>query len=594
MSDTIVLVRQDGSRTALALDTSPPEIIGAGGYHAAYQDERYSFELYGESFVSECWVRLSVGSVSLRMRQGRIVGVPDALRLDPEDDMSAYPFRLQYGLAGISVSLSRRTRDETVLFSELAAVAVSERKTDIEESVREMLEQIRAHSRGLMTSGGRSGRMDEASLMRVIAASLKRELPYFANGARTRTATERRVDSFDRVRRIGGDELSFVASHPEHLEPAAGSVGIAAFGRRFMPTRTLVDTPSISRDTPENRAVVAFVNTLRARAAERCSEARRDAEAASSADVSIVDGETLMPGTYLSTELIRSVASDSAREAEREFAVIEDVFTELFRDYSLALLAVDAALTAPPPLSLVFLEVAHYRAVYELMELWLRSDRRAVSSRAGISGFDLPSADKIYERFCMLEICDVLESLGYAEDTASRRSYDYMAGKTVADAPPNVFKFTARGADVVLYVQPKIWSTRVARDIGLELFRTDGSSYCVPDFVLKCEAGGAVRYAVMDAKWRPRSALLDFDSGGLADVVYKYLFSVADAATGRSVDALWVLQGKDSDDTTLYRHRSSAMSKMMPRNFFFAHGIVALTPRTGSSDLALVMREFLG
>ena len=217
------------------------------------------------------------------------------------------------------------------------------------------------------------------------------------------------------------------------------------------------------------------------------------------------------------------------------------------------------------------------------------------------------SADTIYEYYCLLNIYDVIKELGYREDyrgqeePKSRLSYNYLPPNPWYEntTEDNTFYFCKNEVKLTLYYTPVIYSRKSITSNGITLFRTDEANqqgyqtYYLPDFILKKESPQGISYGILDAKWRPQNILLGkSQEGGLRELSYKYIYSIVDAQTLKSVDFFWLLQGK-YDGAQIYFHHNGMMSRNFDEKFRYQTGIVKVTPKTGDKDLARVLGHFL-
>lgn len=561
MGDMIVLRRADGSDAFLGLSSSPPEVAASRLTEVIYQDAEYRYELFGESFDAlddqRAWIGISVAGRRLRTRSRR---VGDHFVVEPDDRASGAPFRLLYGSAGLEVVITRMDGDEIVLFSDLAAIAVDASRDETTGSVLEMLDYIMSRG-GRIADRPRTMRDDEARVMGEIARTLERILP-----------TVGPASPFE-------PQVAVMPGRTERLLFARYGVH-----RRAAP-RGPVGSPSLA-----DASIVGFVDALRRRATARADEIARSLDAMGSADDLIADS-----GYRLSTGMIERVARSSALESVQLFRSLASAFAELGTKYRRALRcerASSAPLALPPSASLD----RPRRTIFRVMTSWAAHERAGWTGRASRPVWS--SGDSIYERFCLLALIESIESLGWREDRAKRRRFVYDG--TPRPSGDNTFVFEGPRGRATLYSQPVIPSRPTDGDNGITLFRVDtppggGIAYFMPDFLIKIERDGhrGAEWAVLDAKWRLRSHILERGEGGLADIAYKYFFSTADRATALPVSFIWIMQGKDDEHRTAYRHRSSAASRSMPAPFASSIGVVSVTPRSGIGELTKMMRDLL-
>jgi len=273
--------------------------------------------------------------------------------------------------------------------------------------------------------------------------------------------------------------------------------------------------------------------------------------------------------------------------------------SSLLQQYAKALPCSYTALHRIPAPTHCFLEIYHYRQAYELMNRWFAVGDYILPNSNQILHFS--SADSIYEYFCLLNLYDIFVDSGFTERTEQRSCYKYSCKdpRYVQCDIDNTFYFYRDKNEMTLYYQPIIYSEDNMTRNGITLFRTDEKQhsnnhewYYSPDFILKKQSPTGITYCILDAKWRPQKVLLDCEkSGGLCDLSYKYLYSVADENTLRSASFFWLLQGKDSGQGTYY-HNHGSISKNQSPHFRNSTGIVRLSPRFGCRSLVDILNVF--
>lgn len=226
------------------------------------------------------------------------------------------------------------------------------------------------------------------------------------------------------------------------------------------------------------------------------------------------------------------------------------------------------------------------------MILWFSSGDYTIPTENTLLHFS--SADDIYEYFCLLNLYDVIVSLGFTEVLEKRTSYEYDCNdpRYLQTNNANTYSFVNGDCKITLYYQPIIYSKDSPTRNDITLFRTDGSYYS-PDFIIKKETPENIEFGILDAKWRHQKTLLDWDArGGLADLAYKYLYSIADSQTLASVRFFWLLQGKDDNSRTYFHHRGK-ISRTKSEQFRNSTGIVRLTPKSGIYEFSQILKSFL-
>ena len=124
----------------------------------------------------------------------------------------------------------------------------------------------------------------------------------------------------------------------------------------------------------------------------------------------------------------------------------------------------------------------------------------------------------------------------------------------------NTFVFTAPDKRVTLYYQPVIFDEDSRSVNGVGLYRNNTISlnrdnsderrgrYYVPDYVIKSEINGVERYIILDAKF---STLTTVKKDYVADLSFKYLFSISTMAEHKTVDGLCIVYGQCFENNNL-------------------------------------------
>lgn len=582
-----------------------------------YQNAAYEYE------IGDLASAVDVRSVDVFINGKRISSdfeinsaVGDAISIYPQEgEMRA--FQQLYGLTYIAVRLLYEDGREEYLFSDWLAVAVPLERQELMDSVKDMLNDIYGKNHAMLYQNSfgvplhvngkqleKHESLDsELTLLARILHVFREEAPYFMEGAFQRTVSQYRLDRVEKLTSFTNRNLRFISTHPEELEHSPSNTGIYLNNQYFVPKRTLIQTQSFSCDTPENRTVLAFISLLIEHLTARERELRNSMDGA--ALFAKEDRGQLEKGYVLSTAIINQYVTFSLREYLQKISNLRHEFAGVLAQYRQMLPCHYQPLKGVPRPSPVFLEIHHYHSIYEMINLWFSGSDFRLPGKERVLRFT--SADTIYEYYCLLTLYDIITGFGFKEKSGgsgknrSHLHYSYLLSNPFYEESEgdNTFYFTNGHTNVTLYYEPVIYSGKVSTTNGITLFRTTGRSnpehmnFYLPDFLLKKESVNGVSYGIIDAKWRPREILLSDKSGGLKDLCFKYLYSIADSRTMKNVDFLWLLQGKDDDSAPMYIHHNNGMSRSFGDKFRYATGIVTLTPRSGSRNLAKVIGTFL-
>ena len=604
----------------LPLSTSRFEYSIQDTLEIVYQDISYEYRITGlDLSLTDADVRITINNKDIALTSVDSWIEDEAYSISFKSDGNKPPFLLIYGITDIIVSFELSEEKMDIFFSSYLAVAIQERgSSELESSVVSMLDDIYQKDHHLLYSDkliskdgqpnllrfGENRYEEETSFLTSLIQTLHKLLPNFLTTPRTKLKTEIKIDSFEKLHTVGTQNLIYIATHPEHLRPSTSTFGISVGKRRLFPEKTLVSTNTFSYDTVENRSVLSFIYTVLG----NCEQRKQDIIhhlSMGSYDISV--NGNLREDYIISASVIYQYTKIAFQKYLKEYEGIVEQLSDIFSQYQRALSCHHEYLTHPPSPTPAFLEMQHYRKIFELMNIWFGRSDTYLPSRNPLLHFS--SADAIYEYYCLLHICDILVELGFEEEIERRSRYQYsVRGSSVFKNTEidNTYYFNKENCKVTLYYQPVIYSYKSTKTNDINLFRTDWSYYS-PDFILKKEDDtGVVKYGILDAKWRKGSDLLKHSRGGeLPDMVYKYLYSILNTDSRQPVPFLWLMHGKDENGidhkNEIYFHRRGKMSELMQdkltpreyREFKYATGIVPLTPTSGTNGLFDILQVFL-
>lgn len=612
MEPTVVLCSINTKDICLPLSPHFSSFSGQESLDVVYQDQAYNYRLEGLAFMRPIKnIRLLINNRDLQIEFNVVIEKEiTKVYLYPRNRNEEKPFFLLYGVTEITVYVQYDDGAEQIFFSSYLAIAVRQDYGYNIESVKDMLDDIYKKDHALLHKGKVQNKVassnmfrfsedkisQEITLLGTIFTSLKQLLPYFLMNPHTIAFPEWTIDSFEKLHTVQSKNLNYITTHPEQLRTAQGSSGIFVRKQRMIPERTLVSVSRFSCDISENRAIVSFIQTLLLHLQYRKVELSKLLLNVKSIHLKEDVSEKYIISASVIQEYTRLTLSEHLSE-------IENLLTQcssMLQQYAKALPCAYSILHQIPAPTHCFMEIHHYRRIYEIINRWFTTGDYTLPSNSLFLHF--ASADSIYEYFCLLNLYDIFVSMGFSEQTKLRNNFKYICNdpRYVQCDTDNTFYFSKDDCELTLYYQPIIYSEDCVTRNGITLFRTDGKCrtprrewYYSPDFVIKKQTATEITYAILDAKWRPQNVLLDCErSGGLSDLSYKYLYSIADENTLCSISFFWLLQGKDNGQG-IYRHNNSSISKK--KNHFFQNstGIVRLSPKFGNEELTNILHMFL-
>lgn len=375
------------------------------------------------------------------------------------------------------------------------------------------------------------------------------------------------VDDFEKLSTVTPRTIRFIATHPHLLRPSACGRGIAVGGRFYEPQKALVKSRVKSLDTPENRAVLGFLNTVMI-AVERVHSELSE------------DSANMKRRTGRAAGSVGLLLAPLAERVERRISALERQMKSLRRIKTVyqRLLPVPGGFgmlcTELAMPSQIFLRVPQYRAIYDLMASWFRIK----GGSAGEPVFAQLFGSRIYELYALTRILESVRDCGFTLKRSFHQEYSEVSGKDPASvtsfftpyAGHNTFVFERNpggepsasrygdAQEITVWYEPVIstaWSEPFVLDettgrrkdgaqaerVGLlrttnlalswkhnndtfgRVVQAQTDCFYTPDFVIRARGrDGSCGYLVADAKFSNAAHVLD----DLPALVFRYGFSI--------------------------------------------------------------------
>lgn len=605
MNPTLVLRSDDNREMNLELGKRSKQINDLSAVVVVYQDEPYSLLLEYDEIVNNIInVELIVNNETVDCKF-YVEHQHDKSTCKIELINNKLVFSLVYGVTEIVVHVEYDNGLDDYFFTEPLIVAVKQNFDETVESLYDMLNDIYKKNHALLFRTKIQNKEllpkflkkdedkydEEIGLLKVFIQTFLKNYPYFLKNPKFKTETDYYVDYVEKLHSIGKENIRYIVTHPEELKQAYGNSGIYVNKKQMIPEKTLVSSYKYSYDIFENRTIISFIKILLEAVDERCEKLESVLKANT---LLITTKEPLKDNYILSTRIIQQYIVMAFGHYLDEYRLIYKQLSSIYVQYCNVLPCSSSKMRSLPAPTPVFLEIYHYRNIYQIMRIWFGISDVTYPNKNILMQFS--NADKIYEYYCLLNMYDIFISLGFIEIKEKRCAYKYNVNhpKFKNTVEENTYYFQKDDLEVVLYYQPVIYSYSSVTNNEITLFRTD-RQYYTPDFVIKKIVKGEVTYGILDSKWRNRNSLTKKGSeGGFLDSVYKYLYSVVDSKNLRSVEFFWLLQGKNDNEVipTLYK-RNGAISRKQEISFKNHSGIVRLTPESGIQELMQIIRTFV-
>ncbi len=514
-------------------------------------------------------------------------------------------FELIYGLTNISFDVSVERNIETYHSSELIVATKDNSNFDkLIMSINEMLDEIKANEHYLQfddedkleytstISSNMAGVSSEIEILQRIVTLLNKHLNDFIHKPKTSIENVVVIDRVEKLKRIGSANMRFIAQNSQLLYKSNIATGIKIDDEYYMPKKTLISKVSYSNATLENTTIVNFINTVVADAETRLQIYRQIIASGYNYDT---DGLNIRSGYIICCDIIEKQILHSYRMQKENLEQIVENLKYLSYLYRQSLVMSNSLLDAIPVPTATFLEVHHYRIVYQEIINWFSIKYHKMPDVNKVAFFH--SISKVYENYSLINLIKSLEELGFTEKVEKRIVFYYNFGcnnKKYNKYKPNTYFFVKDNTTITLYYEPIIYGSIIEENNGISLFRTDGSYY-IPDYVIKVEKHNLpVYYGIIDAKWRSSASLTKFSDNDYRSTLYKYGMMIRDKATSLPIPFIWILQGKEGrcDNEISYVNTSPA-SKAYGNVVTNAMGIVELTPKSGKENLKQILSIFI-
>lgn len=366
---------------------------------------------------------------------------------------------------------------------------------------------------------------------------------YFQNSPKTKSVVSESVGKFYKLDSVSPKTIQYIASHPEELYEVNFNTGINYGNRHFQPENTLISTLSYTRNVYENRILVGFISTI----ISELEQLKADMQKISFSNDVHREGEYFESKKYI--YCFRKKSSD---EYIKQLDYYIKHFQLLWFRYRKIFNIENMYIDHMPHYTDTFRLIMPYRAVYQVIYEWFQYDRRHSFSESQLL-LSFGSTSKIYEYYCLIKIiATIRDELQYHLIEEKTDRYEYGDTKFYLNTCcNNTFVFRGRnGNEITLYFQPVIYGTCSSsqRPNGIMLYRNRttnsklkyGNTY-TPDYLLKISRNGSSKYVIMDAKF----SLVSTVETNLAELVYKYLFSISTLNDNDSLEGMLIMCGKE-------------------------------------------------
>ena len=587
---------------------SPP-LSKSESANIVYEDADYSYELTGEEIeqpISSITLFISKKEINMTFIQPLTSDGKKIIRMNAESNKLRDPFFMIFGMVQILVEIKyTNQKSSEYYYSPYLAVAINNSQTDRVSSVKSMLDYIFKEKHSLLNqeiftyiSYGSTVKDtlsenqidDKIFILKEFANRLKKLVHSFIQDPQTNTHEELNIDYINKLQNINSCTLQYIITHPDLLVRSDMDTGIYINGFHMLPRKALVTHKIFDFNIPENEIILSFIFTL---LQEIKNQKYQIANIIDLNEIQINTKQPVHEGYLLSAGIIDQYIRFTYQQFLDTFQHLENMYEEIFLTYKNAIPCHYKTLIHMPPVSPVFLEINHYRCLYEMIKVWFQQKENVTNNY--INKIHFMSADSIYEYYCLLMLYEIIVECGFKEDFSKRKYFPYRCPIQQNLKMDNTYYFYNSKREIILYFQPVVYSEINKGINGISLFRSD-RDFFIPDFVLKLIQGQDSLYGIIDAKWRDRKTLLNSQrENTFPEMNYKYRCSINDANNiGRFIPFFWLLQGKDTKKgESAYYLNSGGESRHHSTEFQNASGIVTLTPQSGKEECKKILSIFL-
>lgn len=430
-------------------------------------------------------------------------------------------------------------------------------------------------------------------LGRATLQTFKRHLNYYILHGHCRTTKKEMIVSPSSVRRLGRNELSWLAQNSKELYESQNKTAISRNGRYYMTSRLQTEQIQKSFNNLENQALVSFAEEI----SRVFSKAISEVEAYIQNFMQIsgelkrinIDGSSLPTLIVIESCLKKEIpVIEEAKHIQKEAKGIRLQLLKAFPD----IVEVQYAL---PKRTKVFQEVQPYADIHAEMRKW--NSFGQINILRDVLALHTWRVDKLYEYYVLYRILRCFKERGFFLNDSLEmpiKQYEYSLEKTDdvfrnEKQVANTYSLKRGNEYIVLYYQPVIYGDEHEEN-GIDLHRvTYGRRhpYWTPDFLIMHNRDKKTSRIIIDAKFRKKNYVhwnnahlkgsedrIDQTNSAFLDCMLKY--KVATCAADANVDAVWILYGRSNDNKT-YVYQHSKWAKKYFRGT--PDGIASLSPQ---------------
>ncbi len=325
--------------------------------------------------------------------------------------------------------------------------------------------------------------------------------PRFISHPCRRSSEQLRVEKYNEGTHITEKEIAWLFQHLDHLHPTqADQSKVFINNRHYTIERIQRNASRIDTDVFENQVIFSFLVNAQ--------------EFLKSFPPPTNEGPIFgREGEYYSLDrLLERISLPLLERRYRESRAILHKCNELLNFFRKNVhCSFKGKLT--PTLTAPAKRLIHYEKSFRLIDEWYKLGQPKWTGETYL--FGLKSLDKLYELFCLYNLLDAMQDLGFKLERSEIRVPDRLfgtMGKQVhgaADHLCNYYQLKQGSTQLELLYEPCIWSFSEASMLGdlVDVFHSGrGPRSCwTPDFLVKLTRENTHEYFIFDAKYSNHS-----------------------------------------------------------------------------------------
>lgn len=518
------------------------------GKEVVYNDNMYYFTL---SSTSDIPSKLYINDEAYDI--GACIAGNDGISFKLKDCNDNRPFLNCFGAVKIEMELAGQS-----YYSSSMAVMIS--NTGINNSILNMVNFIYKHceeylyeehknsvnSTGIKENQIRSLEAKVAFLQKSVLV-YKQSYQYLKTNPYAKLQKTESVDSFNKLQSVSQRTIHHIVNHIDELTPVNYDTGIRFNNQFYQPNKILVEFNSYSHDVYENRIIIGFLKTI---VFDINDEIKRLEER-----IYFPQKTQTVAGYVNSMYQIFSRSIKKLSDIITQLKSLQSQYQELYYFYS-RLLGINADTVRTIPIfTAVFRSINAYRQIYEIIHAWFHIGNYDLKKDELVLSFI--STSQIYEYFCLIKLLHYIsQNMKMNLSSSKHVSYNVKNRYYTDTKYNNTFVFNSKDMKLTLFFQPVIYGDNSAIN-DIYLFRNTSSNskqdvynrgyIYTPDYIIKLEKNSRTDYIILDAKFSTSSNIRIHQ---LQELVYKYIFSVSVLKPNDTIQGLYILCGKSSQNDT--------------------------------------------